>query len=132
MNTYTTIMIERRKNKAVKDRKSLFSEYQTKKDCMILLTLGLTHSKPSDICDISVDDINFDTQTLTYRKNRIDKTIKLDSESMIEYYNYIHTWNLHGFLFTTFRDKEKTIQKQHQPSKYAISRMIRNLLRSNQ
>jgi integrase len=76
----------------------------------------------SDILGITENNINFKDKTIRFlvRKRKdntvADKkywlTLSVDMETLSEIMDYIHTWNVKGYLFQSYRNSNKPLSRQ--------------------
>ena len=92
------------------------------RDQLLIQMMWITGARITDVLDMRTDKINFNNRSITFlvrkRKNtkRADgqwwHTITIDMETLNEIMNYIHTWNVRGLLFPSYRNSDKQLTRQ--------------------
>jgi integrase/recombinase XerD len=97
-------------------------EWIRDRDRLLLQMMWTTGARISDVLSIKDNNINFANRTLTFIvKKRKDKqaknneywhTISIDMETLGELMAYIHSWQIKGFLFQSYKNSGKPLTRQ--------------------
>jgi integrase/recombinase XerD len=97
-------------------------EWIRDRDRLLLQMMWTTGARISDVLSIEDNNINFTNKTVTFlvkkRKDKDNKTgefwhtISIDMETLGELMAYIHSWQVKGFLFKSYRNSGKALTRQ--------------------
>lgn len=132
-------------NKYTDGQQTLYRQYIMERNYMILLSLWNTGARVGDVCLFSESDQRpivktFDTYQrqatfLVNKRSKKDKegnilkpryhTVKLEDTFVLAYHNYVRKWDIKGFLFTSFNQRDKPITEQQPLSTRQVEAFIK-------
>ncbi len=108
-----------------KQKKGLYQEFIRDRNYMIMLALWNTGARVGDVCmfnDTTIDTYNKHARFIVNKLSKKDNDgniinhvyhkVMLEDSFILAYHNYVKKWNIKGYLFTQFDQRDKGITEQ--------------------